>query len=127
MGAAVGSRLGDGSGKMAATAIGAAVGMMLGANIGKTLDEPARMTAAQTTTRALNNARTGDSITWNAPNSGGSGGPVSGIVTITKQGTHTDGRTCREYVQTVEIGGQKEKARGVACRHPYGEWVPQGP
>ena len=62
-------------------------------------------------------------ITWEAPNAQGSGGPVHGTVSIARQGALADGRPCREYVQTVNIGGEEAQARGTACRDAYGECV----
>lgn len=125
IGAAAGSRIGEGSGKTVATAVGAAVGLMVGASIGRKLDEHARMTAERATTRALDTAETGHTITWEDPNSGGSGGPAKGTVTVTKQGVHDDGRTCREFVNTVEVNGQKEEVTRVACRNPGEGWKVQ--
>ena len=124
IGAAAGSKVGDGSGQVVATAIGAAVGLMVGANIGRKLDEHAQMTARNATVRALDTATPGGpAITWEAPNAQGSGGPVHGTVSIARQGALADGRPCREYVQTVNIGGEEAQARGTACRDAYGEWV----
>ncbi|MCZ6875908.1 MAG: hypothetical protein O7G88_20660 [bacterium] len=32
------------------------------------------------------------------------------------------GQYCREYQQTVVIGGQEDRAFGTACRQPDGSW-----
>ncbi len=33
-----------------------------------------------------------------------------------------DGQYCREFQQTVTIGGKTEEAYGTACRQPDGSW-----
>jgi surface antigen len=32
------------------------------------------------------------------------------------------GAYCREFQQTVSIGGREERAYGTACRQPDGSW-----
>ena len=34
----------------------------------------------------------------------------------------SSGQYCREYLQTVVIGGQQQQAYGTACRQPDGSW-----
>ena len=62
----------------------------------------------------------GQQITWNNPNSGN-----SGTVTPTRDGTSNTGQYCREFQQTVVIGGREEQAFGTACRKPDGSWEVQ--
>ena len=46
------------------------------------------------------------------------------------QGTYTpvktyqtdNGQYCREFQQTITVGGQTESAYGTACRQPDGSW-----
>lgn len=122
-GAAAGSQIGEGSGKTAAMIIGSAVGAIAGANIGGKFDADACRMAAEAEARALNTASPGQTITWEAPNSDGSGKPAKGAVTITKQRTDDDGLTCREFVNTVEVDGKKGEATRIACRRdPSEEW-----
>ena len=33
-----------------------------------------------------------------------------------------DGTYCREFQQTVTVGGRTEEAYGTACRQPDGSW-----
>ena len=61
------------------------------------------------------NARIGDSIDWEE-------GGRSGTVTAVRDGQTADGRQCREFQQTVTIGGNKEEAYGTACMQPDGTW-----
>jgi len=32
------------------------------------------------------------------------------------------GQYCREYQQTIYVGGQQQQAYGTACRQPDGSW-----
>lgn len=57
----------------------------------------------------------GETIIWNQ-------GGASGSVTPTRDGTSTSGRYCREFQHEVTIGGNKERAYGVACQQPDGSW-----
>ena len=57
----------------------------------------------------------GEKIIWHEGN-------ASGSVTTTRIGTSTSGRQCREFQQTVTIGGQTETAYGTACQQPDGAW-----
>ena len=54
-------------------------------------------------------------IVWNDAN-------VSGSVSVLRDGRSSDGQYCREYQQTVSVGGRSEQAYGVACRQPDGAW-----
>ena len=119
-GAVVGNQFGKGGGKTAATALGAVVGAMVGGNIGRSLDETSRQRAGTATQQALETAAIGDSITWE--NSDNSGGPAYGSATVTRQGADSEGRTCREFQQTVTIGRRQEQSYGTACRDAHGDW-----
>ena len=69
---------------------------------------------------AYNRAQTapvGQTIAWNNPDSGN-----SGTVTPVRDGTSSEGKYCREYQQTVVIGGKTEEAYGTACRQEDGSW-----
>jgi hypothetical protein len=71
----------------------------------------------QTTQQALESGKTGSSSTWRNPDNGD-----SGTFTPTRTYQQEDGRQCREYQQTVTIGGKQEQAYGTACRQPDGSW-----
>ncbi len=60
-------------------------------------------------------AAVGESIIWED-------GSASGSVTVVRQGTSTSGKQCREFQQTVEIGGKSESAYGTACLQDDGSW-----
>ena len=116
LGGWAGSQIGKGDTQLAATAAGVLLGALIGSEIGRTMDEVDRAKAE----RAYNQATTapiGEEIVWANPESGN-----SGTVVPTREGTSTSGKYCREFQQTVIIGGQSEEAYGVACRQPDGSW-----
>jgi surface antigen len=115
-GALAGSQFGGGKGQLAAVAAGTLIGALIGSEVGKSLDraDQAAMGQAATTART---APIGQTITWNNPDSGN-----YGTVTPTKDGTRADGAYCREFQQTVTVGGKTEEAYGTACRQPDGSW-----
>ena len=119
-GAVVGSKFGKGSGRTAATALGAVIGSTVGRDIGKSLDETSRQRAGAAMHHALETATIGESIEWENPDN--SGGPAYGTSTVKRQGADSQGRTCREFQQTVTIGGRQEQSYGTACRDANGDW-----
>ena len=60
-------------------------------------------------------AAVGESITWEDGN-------ASGSVTATRQGKDAGGRQCREFQQSVTVGGKTEEAYGTACLQDDGSW-----
>jgi surface antigen len=62
-------------------------------------------------------APVGQQVTWYNPTSG-----AQGTITPTHTGTASDGSACREYQQTVTIGGKTERAYGTACQQADGSW-----
>lgn len=117
LGGLLGAQVGDGTGQLAATAAGAVLGGLVGSSVGRSLDEVDRMKAARTTQQALETNRTGQSASWTNPDTGHQG-------TVTPVDTYQrgDGAYCREFQQTVTIGGRTEQAYGTACRQPDGTW-----
>jgi surface antigen len=116
-GGLLGAQVGRGKGQLAATAAGALLGALIGSEIGRTMDEVDRMKAQQAYTQATA-APVGQTIAWDNPNTGN-----YGTVTPTREGTKAaTGEYCREFQQTVVIGGRQEDAYGVACRRPDGSW-----
>ncbi len=66
---------------------------------------------------ALEHARSGTVVTWRNPDDGASGSFVPQPAF-----RDPDGRICREFGQTVTIGGQLQQVWGTACRQPDGWW-----
>ena len=116
-GGVAGAQAGKGRGKLLATAAGVAIGAMIGNQIGKSLDRADQLYLERTTHDSLESAPTGTTSTWNNPDSGN-----RGTVTPTQTYQQADGTYCREYQQTVTIGGETQEAYGTACRQPDGSW-----
>jgi surface antigen len=57
----------------------------------------------------------GETIAWND-------GSAAGSVTPLRDGRAEGGEYCREFLQTVTIGGREEEAYGTACLRPDGAW-----
>ncbi len=116
-GGLLGAQVGGGKGQLAATAAGVLLGALIGSEIGRSMDEVDRMRAEQAYNQA-GSAPVGQTIAWDNPDTGN-----YGSVTPIREGTQTStGKYCREFQQTVVIGGQQEDAYGVACRQPDGSW-----
>jgi len=116
LGGLLGAQFGSGTGQLVATGAGVFIGALIGSEIGRSMDEVDRMKANQAINTA-HNAPIGETITWNNPDSGN-----AGTVTPVRDGTSASGNYCREFQQTVTIGGQTEQAFGTACRQPDGSW-----
>lgn len=115
-GGVLGSQIGGGKGKLWATGAGAVIGALLGSEIGKSLDNADRAAMSDANMRA-NTAPLGQEIAWNNPNSGN-----YGTVTPIRDGSTKSGAYCREYQQTITVGGKTEKAYGTACQGADGQW-----
>ena len=116
-GAALGSQMGSGSGRTVATAAGTLLGAALGRSIGGSLDTVDLNQYHQTSQQALEVGRPGQAFPWQGPRSG-----VSGSVVPSGYFQNTSGQYCREYTQTINIGGRLQEGHGVACRQPDGSW-----
>jgi len=117
-GAAVGSEIGGhGTGQNIGLIVGALAGAYVGGEVGRSLDRADRAAMQQTTQYALESQPDYQSSDWVNPNTGHKG-------TVTPQSTYesTEGQYCREYQQTVTIGGKTETMYGTACRQPDGSW-----
>jgi len=102
LGAVTGSNIGKGRGQIAAVAIGTLLGAKLGSSVGQSLDRADMI--------QYNNP-------WSNPQTGNSG-------TVVPQGYYqkANGTYCREYTQTINVGGRLEEAYGTACRQNDGTW-----
>jgi surface antigen len=116
-GGLAGSAFGRGEGRLIMTGLGTLVGAFIGSEIGQSLDAADRMAATRTAQQTFEYGRTGQTATWSNPDSGN-----SGTVTPTRTYQSADGGYCREYQQTVSVGGKTQEAYGRACRQPDGSW-----
>ena len=118
LGAAGGGLIGAAAnGGTAGILAGVLLGGLAGGAIGNSLDQEDRRLAQQNAQLALERSKTGQSAAWQNPDSGNSGN-----ITPTRTFQAADGTFCREYQQTVTVGGEQESAFGTACRTPDGSW-----
>ncbi len=117
LGGLAGAQFGSGTGQLVAVGAGVLLGGLLGNEIGKSLDKADQAYAERNAQQTLETAPIGTTATWVNPDSGN-----SGSVTPTATYQSADGEYCREYQQTVTVGGEQQSAYGTACRQPDGSW-----
>lgn len=115
-GGLLGSQFGKGEGALIATGIGAIAGALVGSGIGSKLDEYDKQLITRSSNQALEFSPSGTTVEWKNPDNG-----HTGSFTPTKT-FKQDRKYCREYIQEVVIGGEKQKAYGRACRQDDGHW-----
>jgi surface antigen len=117
-GAAAGGLIGHAAGGGTAGIVGGVLlGGLLGGAIGNALDQRDQELALQAAQNSFESSRTGTQSTWRNPDSGN-----SGTITPTRTYESAGGQYCREYQQTVTVGGETQDAYGTACRQPDGSW-----
>lgn len=116
-GGVVGSNVGKGKGAIAATIAGTLLGAAIGSSIGSSLDKADMAAYHETSQRALENGQPGESLPWKNPQTGN-----YGSVTPANYYQNPQGEYCREYTQTIVVGGNREEGYGRACRQPDGSW-----
>ena len=116
-GGLAGAQVGSGKGQLLATAAGALLGAFVGNEVGKSLDRADKVAMGQSVQQSLETAPMGTTSSWQNPDSGN-----SGTVTPANTFQRSDGTYCREFSQTISVGGRTEEAYGTACRQPDGSW-----
>ena len=117
LGALAGSQIGHGKGQLAAVAIGTLIGAGIGNSVGKSLDKADRLAMQQAQYEAFENNPSGTAEVWHNPDSGN-----SGSLTPRPAYQNDDGQYCREFTQTITVGGEQQEGYGTACRRPDGSW-----
>lgn len=118
LGAAAGAGIAAAAGGGAGAIVGAGLGgALIGGYIGNRLDARDKRMAAQAAQRAFESNHTGQASVWQNPDSGN-----SGSITPTRTYQLANGQYCREYRQTIVVGGEQHQAYGTACRQPDGTW-----
>jgi surface antigen len=117
LGGLAGSQFGHGRGSLVTTGAGVLLGALLGSQVGQSLDRADRLTMEQTTQQTLEGTRTGEAVPWRNPDTGNYG-TVRPVQTYQRAG----GQVCREFQQTITVGGRTEEGYGTACRQPDGSW-----
>ena len=116
-GALIGSQFGSGEGRLVGAAIGTLAGALIGQDAGRTLDRADRLYMQEAAQQSLETTPSGRAEVWVNPDTGN-----SGAVTPTRTFKSRDGRYCREYRQTINVGGEQQQAYGTACRQTDGSW-----
>ncbi len=119
-GAAIGSAIGDngdGTTHFFAVAAGTMAGAAIGSSIGKSMDKADRRAMERNRQIALETYPSGQVSTWHNTDSGNSGSTLPQPAYQDKTGAY-----CREYQQTITVGGKTEEAYGKACRGADGSW-----
>jgi surface antigen len=117
LGGLAGAQIGHGTGRLVAVGAGTLLGALLGGEVGKSLDKSDQLYAERANQQALESAPTGTNVPWRNPDSGHEGWTTPQRTYQTQTGQY-----CREFTQTVLIGGRQEQAYGTACRQPDGTW-----
>jgi surface antigen len=92
------------------------IGNFGGNQLGSAINDADRRRAAATEKRAFT-APLGQQVTWSNPDDGN-----SGTITPVRDGYAANGAYCREFQQTIIVGGQQQKAYDKACQQPDGSW-----
>jgi surface antigen len=113
-GVGIAAAAGGGAGAMLGAGLG---GMLIGGLIGNRLDARDKRMAADAAQKAFESNQAGQASVWKNPDTGN-----SGTITPTRTTQLANGQYCREYKQTITVGGQQENSYGTACRQPDGSW-----
>jgi surface antigen len=116
-GAVIGSSFGKGNGRVVGGVIGGLLGAGIGNSIGSSLDRADMQYYNQAQYKALESGQPGQALPWSNPQTGNSGSFAANAPY-----QNNSGQYCREYTQTISVGGQAQKAYGTACRQPDGNW-----
>ncbi len=116
-GALLGSQFGKGKGQLVSVAAGTLLGAALGNSVGASLDRADMTYYNRTSQRALETMQPGQTLPWSNPQSGN-----SGTITPSRYYETAGGQYCREYTQTIKVGGKVHEGVGTACRNPDGSW-----
>lgn len=116
-GGIIGSNVGGGKGRTTAIIAGTLLGAALGNQVGASLDRADMIMYQDTSQRALETGQPGQTLPWKNPQTGN-----YGSVTPKAYYQNSGGEYCREYTQTIVVGGKKQDGYGTACRQPDGTW-----
>lgn len=117
LGGYTGSTIGSGRGRVVATAVGAVLGALGGGYLGQQLDQSDKERAALTYQNTLESCPVGKTAHWRNPDSG-----HYGSITPTRTFQNPQNQYCREFQQTIVVGGRTQQGYGTACRQPDGSW-----
>ena len=107
----------DSSNKEIWTVLGLGLGAMMGSTIGAQLDERDRLLAGRALQATLETSPDNTAGGWNNPNTGN-----NGVIMPTRTLVMSSGQPCREFTQTIFVGGKSQEGYGRACRQTDGSW-----
>ena len=113
-GGIAGAALGGGSTGIAS---GVLIGGLLGGGAGQLMDQRTQRIQSEAVARALETTPAGTSSAWTNPDGG-----TRGSVTPVRTFQNPDGAYCREFQQSIVVGGQTQQAVSTACRQSDGTW-----
>ena len=116
VGGLVGNMFGGGTGRVLMTAAGAVAGGFIGDRLYKRhAKSEYEKEAAQ---RALNQAASGQEVTWSDSRT-----QESGYFVALNTKRMSDGRLCRDFRRGLTVGGESvDETTGTACKKSNGEW-----
>ncbi len=117
LGGFLGSQIGSGKGRLAATGAGVLIGGLLGNQIGRSLDSADRTAVNRSQYQALEYTPSNQPVAWQNPDTGN-----RGVTTPRTTYQTSTGQYCREFIQTITVANQTQQAYGTACRQPDGSW-----
>ena len=115
-GGLAGAQIGKGKGQLAMTALGALLGAFAGSSVGSSLDRADELYADRALQR-VGSVRTGQRVAWRNTETGN-----SGVLVPTTAARRTSAGVCREYQQTITVGGRTQQGFGTACQQSDGSW-----
>lgn len=74
--------------------------------------------AGDTLQRSLERTRNGETTAWRNATT-----RAAGSITPTRTYLAVGGDYCRDYVETITVGGQSGQMRNTACRDEHGLWI----
>lgn len=116
LGGLLGAQFGSGDARAVYTGVGVLIGALIGSEAGRSMDKVDRMRANEAVVQA-HTKPLGETITWNNPETGN-----RGSVTPVRDGTSSSGAYCREFQQSITVGGRLDQGYGIACQQPDGTW-----
>lgn len=121
-GGVAGAQVGRGEGRLIMIGLGTLVGAAVGGSVGQSLDRADELYAERAAQRSLEKMPSGQVVSWENPDSGNRG-TVTPVRTY-KPAEYRPGeqRYCREFTQTIYVGGEEQTGVGTACRNPDGTW-----
>ena len=80
-------------------------------------DQDVRL-AASTLQRSLKQGWNGETLSWRNAATG-----ATGSITPTRTILTSDGSYCRDYDESIVVGGRSGRWRNTACRDERGNWI----